>query len=98
MRCICFIHVATLILAATHHVAAQAAASSSIVLRAARMLDVKTGAVIKSATVVVKGERIVAAGANVAAPADATVIDLGDVTVREAATMLDCAGVIGASA
>jgi len=58
-----------------------APAARQTVLRAARMLDVKTGTVIANATVVVKGSRIVAAGANVATPADATVIDLGDVTL-----------------
>jgi imidazolonepropionase-like amidohydrolase len=59
-------------------VAAQTTPPSTTVLRAARMLDVKTGAVIANATVVVTGTRIVAAGANVSTPAGATVIDLGD--------------------
>src|SRR5262249_19538745 len=49
------------------------------VVRAARMLDVKTGSVITNASVVVTGARITAAGASVAALAGATVIDLGDV-------------------
>ena len=59
-------------------VAAQTAPPATTVLRAARMLDVKTGAVVSNASVVVTGTRIVAAGANVATPAGATVIDLGD--------------------
>src|SRR5689334_22281012 len=59
-------------------VAAQTTPPTTTVLRAARMLDVKTGAVIANASVVVAGTRIVAAGANVATPAGATVIDLGD--------------------
>ena len=59
--------------------AAQGAAPTSTVLRASRMLDVKTGAVVSNASVVVTGARIVAAGTNVATPAGATVIDLGDV-------------------
>src|SRR5438105_2201799 len=51
------------------------------VLRAARMLDVKTGTVVQNATVVVTGTRITAAGADVAVPAGARIIDLGDVTL-----------------
>ena len=47
-------------------------------IRAARMLDVKTGNVVNNATIVVTGARITAAGANVAVPAGAKVIDLGD--------------------
>src|SRR5215467_2473183 len=58
--------------------APQATAPKTTVLRAARMLDVKTGAVITNASVVVTGARIVAAGPNVATPAGATVVDLGD--------------------
>jgi len=58
-------------------VAAQTPPPGTTVLRAARMLDVKTGTVVANATVVVTGSRIVAAGANVATPAGATVIDLG---------------------
>jgi imidazolonepropionase-like amidohydrolase len=58
--------------------APQAAPSKTTVLRAARMLDVKTGAVILNASVVITGARIVAAGPNVAIPAGATVVDLGD--------------------
>ena len=57
---------------------AQTNAPQTTVVRAARMLDVKTGTVIANASVVVTGTRIVAAGANVATPAGATVVDLGD--------------------
>ena len=39
----------------------------------------QTGTVVSNASVVVTGTRIVAAGANVATPSGATVIDLGDV-------------------
>lgn len=59
-------------------VAAQSAPPGTTVLRAARMLDVKTGTVVPNASVVVTGARIVAAGANVSTPAGATVIDLGN--------------------
>jgi imidazolonepropionase-like amidohydrolase len=54
-------------------------APKTTVVRAARMLDVKTGTVVANASVVVTGSRIVAAGANVATPPGATLIDLGDV-------------------
>jgi len=53
-------------------------APKTTVLRASRMLDVKSGSVVTNASVVVTGNRIVAAGANVATPSGATVIDLGD--------------------
>ena len=46
--------------------------------RAARMLDVRSGNVIANATIVVTGTRITAAGANVAVPAGAEGLDLGD--------------------
>jgi imidazolonepropionase-like amidohydrolase len=59
-------------------VASVARAQAVTAIRAARMLDVKTGTVINNATIVVTGARITAAGANVAVPAGAKVIDLGD--------------------
>src|SRR5262249_48352691 len=58
--------------------APQAAPAKTTVVRAARMLDVKTGAVIANVSVVITGARIMAAGPNVAIPAGATVVDLGD--------------------
>ena len=56
-------------------------AQQPIVLRAARMVDVRRGTVVPNAVVVVQGDRITAAGAGVAIPAGATVIDLGDATL-----------------
>jgi imidazolonepropionase-like amidohydrolase len=50
-------------------------------VRAARMLDVRSGATISNAVVVVEGTRIIAAGANVAVPAGARLVDLGDSTL-----------------
>ena len=50
------------------------------VLRAARWVDVDAGEVRPDAVVVVEGDRIASVGAA-AAPADATTIDLGDVTL-----------------
>jgi imidazolonepropionase-like amidohydrolase len=55
--------------------------SDQIVIRAARLLDVRAGVLVPNAEVVVQGERIVSAGPAGAAPAGATVIDLGDVTL-----------------
>lgn len=46
-------------------------------VRAARMLDVTAGALVENAVVLIDGERITAAGANVTIPAGATIIDLG---------------------
>lgn len=52
-----------------------------VALRAARLLDVKTGRIDQNAVVVVTGTRITAAGPGAAIPAGARTIDLGDVTV-----------------
>ncbi|HEX8722171.1 MAG TPA: amidohydrolase family protein [Pyrinomonadaceae bacterium] len=52
-----------------------------VVLRAARMLDVREGRVLADAVVVVEGERVAAAGSGLAVPQGARVIDLGDVTL-----------------
>lgn len=48
-------------------------------MRAARVLDVRSGAMAAAAVVVVDGERIVSTGTDI--PANARVIDLGDVTL-----------------
>ena len=52
-----------------------------LALRAAHLFDSATGALIDGATVLIEGERIVAAGSGVQVPADAQVIDLGDATL-----------------
>src|SRR4051794_23970800 len=52
-----------------------------IVIRAARLFDGRAEALISNGAVVVQGNRIVAAGANVAIPANAQIIDLGDATL-----------------
>jgi len=59
----------------------QTAAPHAIVLRAARLLDVKNGRLVKPGEVLVLGERIVEAGSSVKRPAGAEVIDLGDRTL-----------------
>src|SRR5437588_182203 len=50
-------------------------------LRAARMLDVTSGQVVNGAVILVEGDKVSAAGANLSIPRDAKVLDLGDVTV-----------------
>ena len=62
---------------------AQSAAEAAppIVLHAARLLDVAAGRIVSPGEVLVTGERIVAAGSSVDHPANAEIIDLGDVTL-----------------
>ena len=52
-----------------------------VVLRAARMLDVRGGRLIAPAEVLVEGDQITEAGVHVSRPALAQVIDLGDRTL-----------------
>ena len=54
--------------------------AAPIVVRAARMLDVTSGQMLRNVSVVVTGDRITAVNPS-AAPASARVIDLGDVTL-----------------
>ena len=60
--------------------AQQQAPTQAVVLKAARMLDVRAGRVVSPGEVVVNGPRIVSIGAG-SEPAGAKVIDLGDVTL-----------------
>ena len=55
--------------------------SHPTVLHAARLVDVENGKLIAPGEVLVEGDRIVEAGANVHRPASAEVIDLGDRTL-----------------
>ncbi|HEX8136901.1 MAG TPA: amidohydrolase family protein [Pyrinomonadaceae bacterium] len=57
-------------------------------IRAAQLLDVKSGTLIRNAVVVIEGERISAVGAGLPIPAGATVMDLGDVTLLPG--LIDC--------
>jgi imidazolonepropionase-like amidohydrolase len=61
--------------------AAAAFGQTSIVLRAARLLDVETGKMLTPGEVLVTGERIVEVGAAVTHPSGAEVVDLGDRTL-----------------
>jgi imidazolonepropionase-like amidohydrolase len=71
-------------IAAAHAAAQQSPAASPqsapVVVRAARMLDVATGQMLRNATVVVTGDRITAVN-PAAPPTGARVLDLGDVTL-----------------
>jgi imidazolonepropionase-like amidohydrolase len=53
----------------------------TIVLHAARLLDVETGAIVAPGEVLVQGDRIAAVGSAVNHPAGAQIIDLGDTTL-----------------
>jgi imidazolonepropionase-like amidohydrolase len=61
-------------------IAAQAA-DKVIVLKAARLFDGKSKALVQNGVVIVQGNKIVDAGSNLPAPADGQVIDLGDATL-----------------
>src|SRR5881394_1620935 len=61
--------------------ATSAFAADVTAIKAARMIDGRGGAIVSPAIVIVRGNKIEAAGANVAVPAGANVIDLGDSTI-----------------
>jgi len=60
---------------------AQKATGKTYVLKAARLFDGKSNALVKPGVVVVRDGEIVAAGASASVPAGAEVIDLGDATL-----------------
>ncbi len=57
------------------------AAEELIALKAARMFDGKSSALVQNGVVIVKGDKILDAGSNLPIPSDARVIDLGDATL-----------------
>jgi imidazolonepropionase-like amidohydrolase len=59
-----------------------------LAIKAGRLIDTKTGAVINNAIILIEGEKITAAGPNVAVPAEVEVIDLKDKTVLPG--LIDC--------
>jgi imidazolonepropionase-like amidohydrolase len=67
---------------------AQQTATRSVALKAGRLLDVRTGAFINNAVILIENDRITAAGANVNVPANAAVIDLSRMTVLPG--LIDC--------
>ena len=56
-------------------------ASHPIAIKAARMFDGTNDTLVRNAVVIVDGNKIRSAGSSLAIPADAQVIDLGDVTI-----------------
>jgi len=60
---------------------AQFPAPPVTVLRAARMFDGRSDATVANAVIVVEGSKIKEVGSNLAVPAGATVVDLGDATL-----------------
>lgn len=61
--------------------AQSAAPANSIVLHAARLLEIETGKIVTPGEVLVEGDRIREVGTGVKRPAGAQVIDLGDTTL-----------------
>jgi imidazolonepropionase-like amidohydrolase len=59
----------------------QIESAHSIVLHAARLLDIENGRIVRPGEVLVQGERIAEVGTKVAHPAGAEIIDLGDSTL-----------------
>jgi imidazolonepropionase-like amidohydrolase len=59
-----------------------------LAVRAARLLDVRTGTTSAGAAILVEGDRITAAGPGLAIPAGVKVVDLGAVTVLPG--LIDC--------
>lgn len=57
------------------------ASAAITAIKAAHMLDVRSGTMIDSAVILIDGERITAAGSKLAIPAGAQVIDLGNKTL-----------------
>ncbi len=55
--------------------------SKTVVIKAARLFDGKSNALVTPGMVIVTDGKIIAAGSNAAAPAGAEVIDLGDATL-----------------
>src|SRR5882724_8295842 len=58
-----------------------AADPATIALKAARLFDGKSKALVSNGVVIVQGNKIVDAGSNLPIPSDAQVIDLGDATL-----------------
>jgi imidazolonepropionase-like amidohydrolase len=68
----------TLLVAAA---AGQAPAPKTVVIKAGRLLDVKTGKTLTNQTIVIQGDKIASVGSNAQTPREATVIDLSNATV-----------------
>jgi imidazolonepropionase-like amidohydrolase len=66
----------------------QQPAQKFIVVKAARAFDVRTGAMIENAVIVIEGDRVKSIGAKAAIPVEVEVIDLGSKTVLPG--LIDC--------
>lgn len=81
------VQIALLFVAMSLGVAAQAQIAdkpevpAQTVVRAARLIDVRTGNTIPNAVVLIEGDRIKAVGSNLAVPPGARSVDLGNVTL-----------------
>ncbi|WP_229263090.1 Xaa-Pro dipeptidase [Duganella dendranthematis] len=73
--------IAVSILLSTCAAAGAADVPAITAVKAAHMVDVRSGKLIDQAVVLISGERITAAGSQLAIPAGATVIDLGNKTL-----------------
>lgn len=60
---------------------AAGAQAGQIALRATRLIDVRAGKVIDDAVVIIDSDRIKSVGSKLPVPADAQILDLGDVTL-----------------
>ena len=70
-----------LLLACAAACAADAPPAAVTAVKAAHLLDVRSGALIDDAVVLISGERITAAGSKLAIPPGANIIDLGNKTL-----------------
>jgi imidazolonepropionase-like amidohydrolase len=68
--------------------AQQNPAAKIVALRASRMLDVKSGSMVRDAVVLIQDQKITAAGPSLKIPAGAEVVDLGNVTLLPG--LIDC--------
>ena len=76
-----FYHSPAILIFALWAVASVQAADKVVVLKAGRLFDGKSKALVQNGVVIVQGNKIVDAGSNLPAPTDAQVIDLGDATL-----------------
>src|SRR5215475_6505861 len=81
VRRLVFVLLVILLCGARDYGQAQKPADKTYVLKAARLFDGKSDALITPGLVVVSGTKIVAVGSSAALPAGAEVIDLGDATL-----------------
>src|SRR5260221_3496410 len=59
----------------------QSAPVKTVVIRAGRLLDVKTGKMLTGQTIVIQGDKIASVGGDAKVLADATIIDLPNATI-----------------